>query len=164
MKKHFVLLGMMLIPMLWGMGMNMPVYADEATVPLTYAVSAKITLIDGDISSVVELDECGRISEPAHYLKDGYEFVGWMNVETGKMWNFNDVVNTNMTLKAVYKKLDTASVPQTSLQRPSEKVNTSVDMDTGCWVRIGVLALFEMGLVVYLKNYVDGTQPHRKEK
>lgn len=162
MKKHFVLLGMMLIPMLWGL--NMPVYADEATVPLTYAVSAKITLIDGDISSVVELDECGRINEPAHYLKDGYEFVGWMNVETGKMWNFNDVVNANMTLKAVYKKLDTASVPQISSQRPSEKVNTSVDMDTGRWVRIGVLALFEMGLAIYLKNYVDDAQSPRKEK
>lgn len=162
MKKHFVLLGMMLIPMLWGM--NMPVYADEATVSVTYAVSVKITLINGDISSVIKLDDCGRISEPAHYQMDGYEFVGWMNVETGKMWNFNDVVNTNMTLKAVYRKLDTASVPQTSSQRPSEKVNTSVDMDTGRWVRIGVLALFEMGLVIYLKNYVDGTQPHRKEK
>lgn len=162
MKKHFVLLGMMLIPVL--SGISMPVLADEATVPVIYAVSAKITLIDGDISSVVELDECGRISEPAHYLKDGYEFVGWMNVETGKMWDFNDVVNTNMTLKAVYKKLDTASVPQTPSQRPSEKVNTSVDMDTGRWIRIGVLALFEMGLVIYLKNYVDGTQPHRKEK
>lgn len=162
MKKHFVLLGMMLIPMLWGL--NMPVLAEEATVPVMYAVSAKITLIDGDISSVVELDECGRISEPAHYLKDGYEFVGWMNVETGKMWNFNDVVNTNMTLKAVYRKLDTASVSQTSSQRPSEKVNTSVDMDTGRWVLIGVLALFEMGLVIYLKNYVDETQPLRKEK
>lgn len=162
MKKHFVLLGMMLIPMLWGL--NMPVYADEATVPLTYAVSVKITLINGDISSVIKLDECGRISEPAHYLKDGYEFVGWMNVETGKMWNFNDVVNTNMTLKAVYRKLDTASVPQTSSQRPSEKINTSVDMDTGCWVRIGVLALFEMGLVIYLKNHVDDAQSPRKEK
>lgn len=162
MKKHFVLLGMMLIPMLWGM--NMPVYADEATVPLTYAVSVKVTLINGDISSVIKLDDCGRISEPAHYQMDGYEFVGWMNVETGKMWNFNDVVNTNMTLKAVYKKLDTASVPQTSSQRPSEKVNTSVDMDTGCWVRIGLLALIEMGLVICLKNYVDGVQPHRKEK
>lgn len=162
MKKHFVLLGMMLIPMLWGM--NMPVYADEATVPLTYAVSAKITLIDGDISSVVELDECGRISEPAHYLKDGYEFVGWMNVETGKMWNFNDVVDKNMTLKAVYRKLDTASVPQTSSQRPSEKVNTSVDMDTGRWIMICVLALFEMGLVIYLKNHVDDAQSPRKEK
>lgn len=162
MKKHFVLLGMMLIPMLWGL--NMPVYADEATVPLTYAVSAKITLIDGDISSVIKLDDCGRISEPAHYLKDGYEFVGWMNVETGKMWNFNDVVNSNMTLKAVYRKLDTASVPQTSSQRPSEKINTSVDMDTGCWVRIGVLALFEMGLVIYLKNHVDDAQSPRKEK
>lgn len=162
MKKHFVLLGMMLIPMLWGM--NMPVYAEEATVPVMYAVSAKITLIDGDISSVVELDECGRISEPAHYLKDGYEFVGWMNVETGKMWDFNDVVNANMTLKAVYRKLDTASVPQTSSQRPSEKVNTSVGMDTGRWVRIGALALFEMGLVIYLKNYVDDAQSPRKEK
>lgn len=162
MKKHFVLLGMMLIPVL--SGISMPVYADEATVPLTYAVSVKITLINGDISSVIKLDDCGRISEPAHYLKDGYEFVGWMNVETGKMWNFNDVVNTNMTLKAVYRKLDTASVSQTSSQRPSEKVNTSVDMDTGRWVLIGVLALFEMGLVIYLKNYVDGTQPHRKEK
>lgn len=162
MKKHFVLLGMMLIPMLWGM--NMPVYADEATVSVSYAVSVKITLINGDISSVIKLDDCGRISEPAHYQMDGYEFVGWMNVETGKMWNFNDVVNTNMTLKAVYRKLDTASVPQTSSQRPSEKINTSVDMDTGRWVRIGVLALFEMGLVIYLKNYVDGTQPHRKEK
>lgn len=162
MKKHFVLLWMMLIPVL--SGISMPVYADEATVPLTYAVSAKITLIDGDISSVVELDECGRINEPAHYLKDGYEFVGWMNVETGKMWNFNDVVNTNMTLKAVYRKLDTASVPQTSSQRPSEKVNTSVDMDTGRWIVICILALIEMGLVIYLKNYVDGTQPHRKEK
>lgn len=162
MKKHFVLLGMMLIPMLWGM--NMPVYADEATVSVSYAVSVKITLINGDISSVIKLDDCGRISEPAHYLKDGYEFVGWMNVETGKMWDFNDVVNTNMTLKAVYKKLDTASVPQTSSQRPSEKVNTSVDMDTGCWVRIGVLALFEMGLVIYLKNYVDDAQSPRKEK
>lgn len=162
MKKHFVLLGMMLIRMLWGM--NMPVYADEATVSVTYAVSVKITLINGDISSVIKLDDCGRISEPAHYQMDGYEFVGWMNVETGKMWNFNDVVNTNMTLKAVYRKLDTASVPQTSSQRPSEKVNTSVDMDTGCWVLIGVLALFEMGLVICLKNYVDGVQPHRKEK
>lgn len=162
MKKHFILLGMMLIPMLWGL--NMPVYADEAAVPVTYAVSAKITLIDGDISSVVELDECGRISEPAHYLKDGYEFVGWMNVETGKMWNFNDVVNTNMTLKAVYRKLDTASVPQISSQRPSEKVNTSVDMATGRWILIGLLALIEMGLVICLKNYADVTQPTRKEK
>lgn len=162
MKKHFVLLGMMLIPMLWGL--NMPVYADEATVSVSYAVSVKITLINGDISSVVELDECGRISEPAHYLKDGYEFVGWMNVETGKMWNFNDVVNTNMTLKAMYRKLDTASVPQTSSQRPSEKVNTSVDMDTGRWILIGVLALIEMGLVIYLKNYVDKAEPLRKEK
>lgn len=162
MKKHFVLLGMMLIPVL--SGISMPVLAEEATVPVMYAVSAKITLIDGDISSVVELDECGRISEPAHYLKDGYEFVGWMNVETGKMWNFNDVVNTNMTLKAVYRKLDTASVPQTSSQRPSEKVNTSVDMNTGRWVRIGALALFEMGLVIYLKNHVDDAQSPRKEK
>lgn len=162
MKKHFVLLGMMLIPMLWGM--NMPVYADEATVPLTYAVSAKITLINGDISYVIKLDDCGRISEPAHYQMEGYEFVGWMNVETGKMWNFNDVVSTNMTLKAVYKKLDTASVPQTSSQRPSEKVNTSVGMDTGRWILIGVLALIEMGLVIYLKNYADEAQPTRKEK
>lgn len=162
MKKHFVLLGMMLIPVL--SGISMPVLAEEATVPVIYAVSAKITLIDGGISSVVELDECGRISEPAHYLKDGYEFVGWMNVETGKMWDFNDVVNTNMTLKAVYRKLDTASVPQTSSQRSSEKVNTSVDMDTGRWVLIGVLALFEMGLVIYLKNHVDDAQSPRKEK
>lgn len=162
MKKHFVLLGMMLIPMLWGM--NMPVYADEATVSVTYAVSVKITLINGDISSVIKLDDCGRISEPAHYQMDGFEFVGWMNVETGKMWNFNDVVNTNMTLKAVYRKLETASVPQTSSQRPSEKVNTSVDMDTGRWIMIGVLTLLEMGLVICLKNYVDGVQPHRKEK
>lgn len=162
MKKHFVLLGMMLIPMLWGM--SMPVYADEATVPVTYAVSAKITLIDGDISSVVELDECGRISEPAHYLKDGYEFVGWMNVETGKMWNFNDVVNTNMTLKAVYRKLETASSSQVPSTSQSGNVNTSVNADSGRWILIGLLALIEMGLVIYLKNYADGTQPTRKEK
>lgn len=162
MKKHFVLLGMMLIPVL--SGISMPVLADEATVPLTYAVSAKITLIDGDISSVVELDECGRISEPAHYLKDGYEFVGWMNVETGKMWNFNDVVNSNMTLKAVYRKVESASVPQTPSSSQTANVNTSVDVDTGWWIMICILALFEMGLVIYLKNYVDGTQPHRKEK
>lgn len=162
MKKRFVLLGMMLIPVL--SGISMPVYADEATVPVTYAVSAKITLIDGDISSVVELDECGRISEPAHYLKDGYEFVGWMNVETGKMWDFNDVVNTNMTLKAVYRKLETASGSHAPLTSQSGNVNTSVDMDTGRWVLIGALALFEMGLVIYLKNYVDDAQPLRKEK
>lgn len=162
MKKHFILLGMMLIPMLWGL--NMPVYADEATVPVTYAVSAKITLIDGDISSVVELDECGRISEPAHYLKDGYEFVGWMNVETGKMWNFNDVVNTNMTLKAVYRKLETASSSQVPSTSQSGNVNTSVNADSGRWILIGLLALIEMGLVIYLKNYADGTQPTRKEK
>lgn len=162
MKKHFVLLGMMLIPVL--SGISMPVLAQEATVPVTYAVSAKITLIDGDISSVVELDECGRISEPTHYLKDGYEFVGWMNVETGKMWNFNDVVNTNMTLKAVYRKLESASVPQTPSSSQTANVNTSVDVDTGWWIMICILALFEMGLVIYLKNYVDGTQPHRKEK
>lgn len=162
MKKHFVLLGMMLIPMLWGM--NMPVYADEATVPLTYAVSAKITLIDGDISSVVELDECGRISEPAHYLKDGYEFVGWMNVETGKMWNFNDVVSTNMTLKAVYRKLETASSSQVPSTSQSGNVNTSVNADSGRWILIGLLAMIEMGLVIYLKNYVDDAQSPRKEK
>lgn len=162
MKKHFVLLGMMLIPMLWGL--NMPVYADEATVPLTYAVSAKITLIDGDISSVVELDECGRISEPAHYLKDGYEFVGWMNVETGKMWNFNDVVSTNMTLKAVYRKLETASSSQVPSTSQSGDVNTSVNADSGRWILIGLLAMIEMGLVIYLKNYVDDAQSSRKEK
>lgn len=162
MKKHFVLLGMMLIPVL--SGISMPVLAEEATVPVMYAVSAKITLIDGDISSVVELDDCGRISEPAHYLKDGYEFVGWMNVETGKMWDFNDVVNANMTLKAVYRKLDTASGSHAPSTSQSGNVNTSVDMDTGRWVRIGVLALFEMGLVICLKKYVDGVQPHRKEK
>lgn len=162
MKKHFVLLGMMLIPVL--SGISMPVLAEEASVPVTYAVSARITLIDGDISSVVELDECGRISEPAHYLKDGYEFVGWMNVETGKMWNFNDVVNTNMTLKAIYRKLESASVPQTPSSNQTANVNTSVDMDTGHWVLIGVLALFEMGLVIYLKNHVDDAQSPRKEK
>lgn len=162
MKKHFVLLGMMLIPVL--SGISMPVLADEATIPLTYAVSAKITLIDGDISSVIKLDDCGRISEPAHYLKDGYEFVGWINVETGKMWNFNDVVNTNMTLKAVYRKLESASVPQTPSTSQSGNVNTSVDMDTGRWIMICILALFEMGLVIYLKNYVDNAQSPRKEK
>ena len=162
MKKHFVLLGMMLIPMLWGM--NMPVYADEATVSVSYAVSVKITLINGDISSVIKLDECGRINEPAHYLKDGYEFVGWMNVETGKMWNFNDVVNTNMTLKAVYRKLESASVPQTPSSNQTANVNTSVDVDTGRWIMICILALFEMGLVIYLKNYVDNAQSPRKEK
>lgn len=162
MKKHFVLLGMMLIPVL--SGISMPVYADEATVPVTYAVSAKITLIDGDISSVVELDECGRISEPAHYLKDGYEFVGWMNVETGKMWNFNDVVNANMTLKAVYRKLETASSSQVPSTSQSGNVNTSVNADSGRWILIGLLALIEMGLVIYLKNYVDDAQPLRKEK
>lgn len=162
MKKHFVLLGMMLIPVL--SGISMPVLAEEATVPVMYAVSAKITLIDGDISSVIELDECGRINEPAHYLKEGYEFVGWMNVETGKMWNFNDVVNTNMTLKAVYRKLESASVPQTPSSSQTANVNTSVDVDTGRWILIGVLALFEMGLVIYLKNYVDDAQSPRKEK
>lgn len=162
MKKHFVLLGMMLIPVL--SGISMPVLADEATVPVMYAVSAKITLIDGDISSVVELDECGRINEPAHYLKDGYEFVGWMNVETGKMWNFNDVVNTNMTLKAVYRKLETASGSHAPSTSQSGNVNTSINADSGRWVRIGVLALFEMGLVIYLKNHVDDAQSPRKEK
>lgn len=162
MKKHFVLLGMMLIPMLWGM--NMPVYADEATVPLTYAVSAKITLINGDISYVIKLDDCGRISEPAHYLKDGYEFVGWMNVETGKMWNFNDVVSTNMTLKAVYRKLETASSSQVPSTSRSGDVNTSVNADSGRWILIGLLALIEMGLVIYLKNHVDDAQSPRKEK
>lgn len=162
MKKHFVLLGMMLIPMLWGM--NMPVYADEATVSVSYAVSVKITLINGDISSVIKLDDCGRISEPAHYQMDGYEFVGWMNVETGKMWNFNDVVNTNMTLKAVYRKLETASSSQVPSTSQSGNVNTSVNADSGRWILIGLLALIEMGLVIYLKNYADGTQPTRKEK
>lgn len=162
MKKHFVLLGMMLIPMLWGM--NMPVYADEATVPVTYAVSAKITLINGDISYVIKLDDCGRISEPAHYQMEGYEFVGWMNVETGKMWNFNDVVSTNMTLKAVYRKLETASSSQVPSTSSSGNVNTSVNADSGRWIRIGVLALIEMGLVIYLKNYADEAQPTRKEK
>lgn len=162
MKKHFVLLGMMLIPMLWGM--NMPVYADEATVSVTYAVSVKITLINGDISSVIKLDDCGRISEPAHYQMDGYEFVGWMNVETGKMWDFNDAVHSDMTLKAIYRKVESASASQTSSSSQSANVNTSVDMDTGRWVLIGVLALFEMGLVICLKNYVDETQPLRKEK
>lgn len=162
MKKHFVLLGMMLIPVL--SGISMPVYAEEASVPVTYAVSARITLIDGDISSVVELDECGRISEPAHYQMEGYEFVGWMNVETGKMWDFNDTVHSDITLKAIYRKLESASVPQTPSSNQTANVNTSVDMDTGHWILIGVLALFEMGLVIYLKNYVDGTQPHRKEK
>ena len=162
MKKHFVLLGMMLIPMLWGM--NMPVYADEATVSVTYAVSVKITLINGDISSVIKLDDCGRISEPAHYQMDGYEFVGWMNVETGKMWNFNDVVNANMTLKAVYRKLETASSSQVPTTSKSGNVNTSVDMDTGRGIMICVLTLFEMGLVIYLKNYADDAQSPRKEK
>ena len=162
MKKHFVLLGMMLIPMLWGM--NMPVLAEEVTVPLTYAVSAKITLINGDISYVIELDDCGRISEPAHYQMEGYEFVGWMNVETGKMWNFNDVVSTNMTLKAVYRKIETASSSQVPSASQSGDVNTSVNADSGRWILIGVLALIEMGLVIYLKNYADDTQSTRKEK
>ena len=162
MKKHFVLLGMMLIPVL--SGISMPVFADEATVPVTYAVSAKITLINGDISYVIKLDDCGRISEPAHYLKDGYEFVGWMNVETGKMWNFNDVVSTNMTLKAVYRKLETASSSQVPSTSQSGDVNTSVNADSGRWILIGLLAMIEMGLVIYLKNYVDDAQSPRKEK
>lgn len=162
MKKHFVLLGMMLIPMLWGM--SMPVLADEATVPLTYAVSAKVTLINGDISYVIEMNDCGRISEPAHYQMEGYEFVGWMNVETGKMWNFNDVVSTNMTLKAVYRKLETASGSQVPSMSRSGDVNTSVKADSGRWILIGLLALIEMGLVIYLKNHVDDAQSPRKEK
>ena len=162
MKKHFVLLGMMLIPVL--SGISMPVLADEATVPVTYAVSAKITLINGDISYVIKLDDCGRISEPAHYQMEGYEFVGWMNVETGKMWNFNDVVSTNMTLKAVYRKIETASSSQVPSTSQSGNVNTSVNADSGRWILIGLLALIEMGLVIYLKNYVDDAQSPRKEK
>lgn len=162
MKKHFVLLGMMLIPVL--SGISMPVLAEETTVPVTYAVSAKITLINGDISYVIKLDDCGRISEPAHYQMEGYEFIGWMNVDTGKMWNFNDVVSTNMTLKAVYRKLETASSSQVPSTSQSGDVNTSVNADSGRWIMICVLALFEMGLVICLKNYVDEAQPTRKEK
>lgn len=162
MKKHFVLLGMMLIPVL--SGISMPVLAEETTVPVTYAVSAKITLINGDISYVIKLDDCGRISEPAHYQIEGYEFVGWMNVETGKMWNFNDVVSTNMTLKAVYRKLETVSSSQVPSTSQSGNVNTSVNADSGRWILIGVLALIEIGLVIYLKNYADEAQLTRKEK
>ena len=69
-----------------------------------------------------------------------------------------------MTLKAVYRKLETASSSQVPSTSSSGNVNTSVDMNSGRWILIGVLALIEMGLVIYLKNYVDETQPMRKEK
>ena len=69
-----------------------------------------------------------------------------------------------MTLKAVYRKIETASSSQVPSTSQSGDVNTSVNADSGRWILIGVLALFEMGLVIYLKNYADGTQPMRKEK
>ena len=50
-----------------------------------------------------------------------------------------------MTLKAVYRKLETASGSHAPSTSQSGNVNTSVDMDTGRWVRIGALALFEKG-------------------
>ena len=81
-------------------------------------------------------------------------------MKTGKMWDFNDAVHSDITLKSVYRKLESASVLQVSSSIQSANVNTYVNMNTERWIFIGGLALFKMGLVIYLKKYVDGTHSH----
>ena len=44
------------------------------------------------------------VVEPHQPVKDGYTLMGWVNKETGKVWNMNDPVVSAMTLVAVWGK------------------------------------------------------------
>lgn len=131
---------------------------DSQSVPITYSVSAKIKLDCNGIVNWMDVDVGQRLSVPNHLEREGYRFVGWMNETTGKMWNFDDPVDENLSLKAVYEPIEGWNENQKDTEygnTAASNVNTGIESNGFRWMLIGGLSVFELGLVIRLKKYED---------
>ena len=81
---------------LWWVSYKLKPLSDS--VPATYTVT-----FDSDGSSAVSaqtIEEGGKATKPADPTKEGFDFVGW--TFEGTEWNFDNTVNGDMTLVAVW--------------------------------------------------------------
>jgi len=59
---------------------------------------------DGKATLEVETEKGKNTKEPETPKKEGYDFVGWsLEKNNSTLWNFQDVIDTNMTLYAFWK-------------------------------------------------------------
>lgn len=72
---------------------------------LKYEVLAKITMkYDTGKITYDEIHVNETIKEPEVEPKEGYDFIGWYNEETGEKWDFSTPVKNHTTLVARYRK------------------------------------------------------------
>ena len=76
------------------------IYATYEDIPVTYYTVTFDSAGGSDVTPQT-IEEGGKVTKPADPVKEGFDFVGWTYTE--KEWNFDNTVNGDMTLVAVWK-------------------------------------------------------------
>ena len=86
----------------------MPAYADTQSTTVYYSVPATVVISDNGVQTIQKVPVGDTIICPPPSTQPGYTFIGWLNQATGEFWNADDTVKDNMTLIAIYEKMETS--------------------------------------------------------
>lgn len=140
--------------------MPMPILAEDSQVTtLKYVVSAKVKYVTDNTTMNIEDVQCGdTLQKPNNPQKDGYKFIGWLDEETGKFWDFNDAVERNMTLIARFEKISDKVPDKEEITSPETKedavitkseINTSAQINDAVFMSGICVAFAGIGFATY---------------
>lgn len=75
-------------------------HAENKVTQVRYEVSATVVYIDGEVQTTQKVPTGTTLKKPQP--ADASDFLGWRDAETGCFWNFDEPVEKNLTLVAVY--------------------------------------------------------------
>lgn len=110
----------------------MDIHADSQTTLVRYTVQARVVYSCRGHNLVMYLDCGSYLKEPSHDEVSGYTFIGWRNKTTGEWFDFNQPIEGNVELEAIYKKAETTCV------------STGVHTNSGLYVCLGLASLIVM--------------------
>ncbi len=82
---------------------------------------------DGTQSKTLNISEEGKIIKPEDPEREGYVFLGWLN--EGEVFDFDRVIKSNITLTALWEKLDNNSLEEEEQLAEEQLVEDSNNTD-----------------------------------
>ena len=79
-------------------------HAESKVTQVRYEVSATVVYIDGEVQTTQKVPTGTTLKKPQPAGTS--DFLGWRDTETGCFWNFDEPVESNLTLGAVYAPSD----------------------------------------------------------
>ena len=86
--------------------LSLPAYADTQSTTVYYSVPATVVISDNGVQTIQKVPVGDTIICPSPSTQPGCTFIGWLNQATGEFWNADDTVMGNMTLIAIYRKVE----------------------------------------------------------